>query len=292
LLIPRRDLLEKALSKNSALSIVTQAGVGAPKTLVPENESEIVSFAHEVGTPLVIKGETGQSGENVRIVWDANDAVTKYREVAAREMRPGRRPALQEFVRGPAYSVGGLFINGKPLRVIVHRKLIRYPYPHGGMSVKGVTERCPEVLRESFKAFEAFEYTGLGHVEFIRDVRDGSFKFLEINARPWGTIGVAQRAGVDLFSPYGQLVNGLPVEADLRYRDGMPFHRIAREIRLIRERPQRIFGFLKDCLDPRVHSDFIWTDPGPHFVGLVDRVRSARQRSSTDTRNLKQRFPV
>ncbi len=268
LLVPPDASMKIALSKNAALAAAARAGIAIPRTMVPDGPNELLLIARDFGWPVVVKGDTGESGEGVRIVSCDRELDEGYREVMARETRTGSRPALQEFIRGPAYSVGGLFFNGRALRVIAHRKLVRYPFPWGGMTVKGVTEDCPALLREAFKLFEALEYSGLGHVEFIRDERDGCFKFLEINPRPWGTIGVARQAGVDLFTPYRRLVNGLAVEPDLRYRDGVRFHRILREVRLIRQRPWRIAGFVKDALDPRVRSDFAWYDPGPHFPSL------------------------
>lgn len=265
LLTPPAERLKIALSKNQALALAAELGIATPRTVIPGSEEQVAAVAREFGLPVVIKGDTGESGENVRIVWEPEQLAAKYREVAAGETRPGSRPALQEFIRGPAYSIGGLFYRGQPLRVVAHRKLIRYPHPFGGNTVKGVTEHHPALLGDVFKMFAALEYSGIGHIEFIRDVRDGRFRFLEINPRPWGVIGVAQWAGVDLFTPYRQLVEGIAVAADLRYRAGVLFHRVPREVRLVRQRPRRLFGFVKDSLDPRIRSDFMWTDPGPHL---------------------------
>ena len=262
---PPVERMKAALSKSAMLSVAAQVGIAIPRTAIPQDESELAGIAHDFGFPLVIKGDTGESGETVRIAWEASELAAKYREVCASEGCPNARPAVQEFVRGPAYSIGGLYHEGRALRMIVHRKLIRYPYPWGGRTVRGITEDCPEVNREACKIFEALEYTGLGHVEFIRDERNGRLCFLEVNPRVWGTVGVAQAAGVDLFTPYRQLVAGIPVAPDLHFRSGVVFHRMLREIRLMRERPQRLFGFVKDALDPRVASDFSWRDPGPHL---------------------------
>ena len=265
LLIPPVEGLKIALSKSASLALATRTGVATPRTAIPEREAELKGLVREFGFPVVIKGDKGESGEKVRIARRANEVIEGYREILAGQNGHDAPPSVQEFIRGPAYSVGGLFINGRPLRVVAHRKLLRYPYPFGGMTVKGVTEDCAELKAEAFKIFEALEYTGLGHVEFIRDERDGRFKFLEINPRLWGTIGVAEWAGVDLFTPYRQLVKGMPVEPDLRYKDRVVFHRIRREVRLIRQRPLRLIGFVKDSLDPRVRSDFVWSDPRPHL---------------------------
>lgn len=279
LLTPPPAALQTTLSKNAMVALAAEAGVATPRTAVPACEDEMIAAVKDFQFPIVIKGDTGEAGETVRIVWKRRDVLRAYRAVRALETRADSRPAIQEFIRGDAYSVGGLYHRGKPLRVVAHRKLVRYPHPYGGKTVKGVTEYSPELLREAFKIFAALEYSGLGHVEFVRDNRDGVMKFLEINPRLWGTIGVAEDAGVDLFTPYRRLVAGERVAPDLLFRLGVMFHRLRREIVLISSRRQRMFGFAKDALDPRVRSDFRWSDPGPHLPFVPWSRRPARPRT-------------
>lgn len=265
LLLADRGSLWIAFSKNRATMMAREIGVPVPRTVIPNGEHELERFAHELAWPLVIKGEKGEAGRKVRLVRRMDELIGRYREVVELEREYGGRPALQEFVAGVAYSAGGLFCAGIPLRVCTHRKLLTYPPPYGGKTVKGVTERCPELLEEVFKIFARLNYTGLGHVEFIRDARDGRFRFLEINPRLWGTIGVAEKAGVDLFGAYMDLVTGRRIKPDLRFREGVSFHFLGREARLIVKRPARLFGFIADCLNPGIRSDFMWSDPGPHL---------------------------
>ena len=256
--------LRLMMSKNQVLDLAERSGVPVPTTIVPEDEEQLEVLARQLGMPLVIKGEKGESGMNVRVVQRLSDVHAAYREVCTSEASYGGRPALQEFVRGTAYSVGGLFQDGRPLRICAHRKILTYP-PNGGWTVKGVTERPPGLLEEAFKVFAALKYTGLGHVEFVRQELGGKFKFLELNPRVWGSIGIARYAGVDLFSAYQRLAAGSPVAPDLSYRIGVEYHRFSGEARFILRRPQRIVGFAMDSLNRNVHSDFDWSDPGPHF---------------------------
>lgn len=258
------SFLRLIMSKNRVLDLAQRSGVSVPATVVPESENQLAGLAREIGIPLVIKGEKGESGRNVKIVRSLADVRAAYRDVCNREASYGGRPAVQEFVRGTAYSVGGLFQNGRPLRICAHRKILTYP-PQGGWTVKGVTERPPNLIEDASKVFAALEYTGLGHVEFVRDDSSGEFKFLELNPRVWGSIGIAQHAGVDLFSPYQLLARGIPVAPDLSYREGVEYHRFSGEARFIARRPQRIIGFAMDALNRNFHSDFDWLDLGPHF---------------------------
>ncbi len=264
--------IDTLLSKHATLARMARAGVAVPTTIVPASEHEVEQAGYDLRLPLLVKGERGDGGKNVRLVKRREDLQPTYRQIACREKAYGGRPALQEVIRGEAYSVGGLFLEGRALRICAHRKLLTYP-PAGGWTVKGVTERPKGLLEECMKVFEGLRYTGLGHVEFILDRRDGRYKFIELNPRVWGSIGIVEHAGVDLYQPYQAMAQGLPVEQDLRYREGVLYHRFSGEVRLMLRRPLRLPGFLKDALDPRVRSDFEWADAKPHLFSLTWTLR-------------------
>lgn len=266
--LSKKRVVEVLLSKNVTVQHMKRAGIAVPITIVPDGEDEVKQASSELGVPLVVKGERGDSGRNVEFVTSPEDVLPAYRRIAQREQSYGGRPSLQEMIRGQSYSVGGLFREGRALRICAHKKVLTYP-PFGGFTVKGVTSRPPGLLDESMRVFDAFGYTGLGHVEFIQDIRDGRYKFIELNPRVWGSIGLAEHAGVDLFAPYNALAQGESVAPDLNYREGVTYHRFSGEIRLILRQPSRLPGFLRDALDPRIRSDFTWSDAGPHLFSLT-----------------------
>src|SRR5579859_2763315 len=142
LLLSKPNLVKTLLSKNTALAVARDAKVATPRTAIPGNDSDVALIGRELGFPLLVKGERGDGGRNVRVVTSSDGLLSTYREVQRREAAYGGRPALQEYVAGPAYSVGGLFHQGRALRVCAHRKLLTFP-PRGGWTVKGITERPP-----------------------------------------------------------------------------------------------------------------------------------------------------
>ncbi|MGH7278126.1 MAG: ATP-grasp domain-containing protein [Candidatus Rokuibacteriota bacterium] len=257
------EALTTLFSKNAVMERVAAAGVPVPRTVVPADDAEVERLAATLPLPIVVKGEKGEAAQNVRVVRRRDDVVPRYRAIKDRERNYQGRPALQEFIPGTTYLVGGVFDRGRALRICAQRKAIMFP-PGGGATVKGVTERPPELIASALAAFAALRYTGIGSLDFIQDARDGRFKFLEINPRVWASIGLGQRS-VDLFGAYRDLAHGLPPAPDLAYREGLAYHRISGELRVIAREPTRLPGFLKDCLDPRVASDFDWTDPRPHL---------------------------
>jgi predicted ATP-grasp superfamily ATP-dependent carboligase len=272
--MPEMPILRTLISKHETLARVALEKIPTPFTILPVDENEAEQLSREIQLPFLIKGERGENCKNLRVVTDRKNLLPLYREIVRSEASYGGRPALQEMIQGPAYSVGGLFHKGRPLRLCAHRKLLTYP-PAGGVTVRGVTERPEALLEEAFKTFAVFRYTGLGHAEFIRDERDGRFKFIEINPRLWGSIGIAEHAGVDLYRPYQALARGITVQPDLHYEEGVVYHRFSAEMQLILKSPLRLAGFLKDAMDPRVASDFTWSDPGP-YLAAVPLMRSNR----------------
>lgn len=251
--------LQIILSKHAVLKRVTDDGVPIPRTIFPADVSEVPYAGRSIGFPLLIKGNKGEGSQQVRLVKDPAQLEAEYSRVAAMDKSRKILPALQEYLSGPKYTVAGLFDRGKTLRVMAYRAELIYP-PTVGQTIKGITENPPGLLDVSFKGFEALRFTGLGNLEFIRDERDGQFKLLEINPRVWGNVGLAEHAGVDLYTPYRQLADGVPVKPDLRFRTGVCYRRWLHDLRLVAKRPGRVFGFVSDCLDPHVFSDFCWGD--------------------------------
>ncbi len=263
-LAPPAESIRTLAAKSSSLALAAEYKVPVPLSFIPNDERELAEAAAVLGYPLVVKGQRGEASENVRVVHGPQELIWKYRTVSANERSYGGKPILQEFIPGTQYSVGGLYRDGAPLRVYAYRKIFTFPV-EGGLTAKAVTERPPELLENAFRIFRALHYNGLGQIQFIHDPRDGLFKFMEVNPRIWGSIGLAAHAGVDLFTPYRDLIRGCPVRADLSFREGVQYQRVTVQLRLISRRPRHLINFLRDCLNSRVISDIDLTDPGPYI---------------------------
>lgn len=261
---PRGAALDLVLSKNTALECARAAGVAVPVQVIPKDEADVVTLGREIGFPLVIKGEKGELARNVRFVYTEAELLPYYREVRDAERGYGGEPALQQFLPGETYLVGGLFRDGEALRLSAHRKAIMYP-PQGGATALAVTVRPRALIDTALAVVAAFRYTGLANLDFVHDPRDGRYKFIEINPRVWASIGLAQHAGVDLYTPYRALVRGERVVPDLRFREGVRYHRLTSELRTLRATRRGALRFLRDCVDPRVASDFDLSDLRPHL---------------------------
>jgi predicted ATP-grasp superfamily ATP-dependent carboligase len=267
--------LRNLFSKNEVMHLVAEAGVAIPRTVIPRDEAHVTGLVREFDMPIVVKGEKGAAAQLVRIVRRRDDVVERYREIVHLERGYAGRPTLQEFIPGDMFLVGAIVEDGEVVRISSHRKDVMFP-ARGGATVRGTTTWHPELIASALAVFRALRYTGIGSLDFIRDPRDGRFKFLEINPRVWGSFGLSQRS-VDMIGAYAAIAQGLPVTRDLEYRQGVRYHRITGELRLLGQRPWRLFGFLKDSLDPRVTSDLEWRDPRPYLPSFTRGKRRVTQ---------------
>jgi predicted ATP-grasp superfamily ATP-dependent carboligase len=272
LVLSEASVLRTLLSKNSVMRLVEEAGIPVPRTVYPTGEEDLKALGAEIGFPLLVKGEGGESSRTIRIIRRRAELLESYRAVTNGKEKHVRQPNLQQFIEGPTYSVGGLFQNGRAVRLCAGRMALMEPYK-AGLMVKGVTERPPRLIENALRVFEALRYTGFGDADFMFDPRDGQFKFVEINPEVWANIALAGPAGVDFHGAYRALARGEPVSADLAFREGVTFYRVAKRLLSTLKRPWLGFGFARDFLNPSVVTDWDWTDLRPDLHLLINSVR-------------------
>ena len=69
----------------------------------------------------------------------------------------------------------------------------------------------PELIELGTYLLKVINYYGLSEVEFKKDIRDGKFKLLEVNARTWLWHSLAIRCGVDFSYLLYRDMLGVPV---------------------------------------------------------------------------------
>ena len=218
LVYPRADERLRALlrSKRILAEHAASRGIPVPAHHAVRGDDDLRRALIQLGLPAVVKGVRGRGGSATRIVDSAADAVSALREIGA----AGDGCFVQEYVAGATYLVGGLFDEGRPLRLYAAEKLELHPARTGpSVRLRSVCE--PRLLEYACALARDLRLTGLASMDFIRRA-DGEFLFLEVNPRPWGSIAAAAEAGVDLFTPLAALLGGGPAPApDVEYRAGV-----------------------------------------------------------------------
>lgn len=223
--------------------------------------------ARELGLPAVVKAAGGVAGTRVRIV----ETRRELAGAVARARAAGGAWAVQEYVAGPTYLFGGVFHEGRALRVYAAEKLELHP-PRTGPAIRLRSDDHAALVELGCRVLRELRWTGLASADFIRRP-DGRYALLEVNPRPWGSIGAAASAGVDLFAPFAALLAGAVPPADLAFaanRESLVFPRY------LRSPAYRNLGglarALRDLCAPQGRE---WRHPGflRHTLGRLLRVR-------------------
>jgi len=112
---------------------------------------------------------------------------------------------------------------GGTIRALFARRRLRMFPPDFGNSTLMVSVPRTEVgdaPKTLARLFEELRYRGIFSAEFKQDARDGRFKLLEVNARPWWYVEFAARCGVDVCAMAVRDALGKPIETVDRYTVG------------------------------------------------------------------------
>ncbi len=179
---------------------------------------------------------------------------------------------LQEYIPGPPtshYFLDG-FIDrrGRVCGMLARRRLRMFPEEFGNSTL---TESIPRTqvsgAEETLRALlSGIGYRGVFSAEFKLDARDGSFRILEVNARPWWFVEFAAACGVDVCSMAYRDALDEDVELVSGYRVGRRCVYPRRDLEWRRAQPSGTRSGLAALLVSWIGArqlTFRWDDPRP-----------------------------
>lgn len=216
---PSTDTWQRRVVRDKILLVEELAVRGIPtlrQHRVDVNDARAVQrAARDLHFPLVVKGDVGVGGERVRIV----DHPRDLDRVIVRARSLGGAWCMQEWASGPTYLVGGVFDEGRALRLYAGEKLEQWP-ARTGPAIRMRSTRDARVREVGAAAMQELWWTGLASADVIRRA-DGSVALLEVNPRAWGSIGCAASAGVDVLCAFSAMLRGEILDEDLACHEGV-----------------------------------------------------------------------
>lgn len=213
-------VVRRILDKSELYREAEAAGIPYPKTVDTREVDEEVALA-EIGVPCVLKPAAKRPFYDA---FGANLFTPQTAEEFRRRRADGARFGMlaQEIVPATAndYVTVGAAIapGGEALGTFVGQRLEIYPAGFGTTCLaRAVSE--PQLEAHAVAILRRLGYHGIAEVEFLRDPRDGVFKVLDINTRPWKWVGLPIAAGVDLPWLVYARTTGLPIEPPARRDD-------------------------------------------------------------------------
>ena len=219
---PRAETMRALGDKASARRVAIQAGVPViPATeVLGDDMAAIKAEAADVGYPLMLKASWGGGGRGMRPILSEDEVEEKVLE--------GRREAEAAFGNGEGY-LEKMILRARHVEVqILGDK-------HGGMyhlferdcSVQRrnqkVVERAPapylsdaqrkEICDLGYKICKHVNYECAGTVEFLMDMDDGKFYFIEVNPRVQVEHTVTEEVtGIDIVQAQILIAEGKTIE--------------------------------------------------------------------------------
>lgn len=199
---PTGRAAEACLDKAKFAETLAALDLPRPRTWFPERGQ--MPAAHELAACFIKPRDSG--------AFDARFGVKGFRLGSAQEAgarlrecdQAGLAVILQELIPGPTaahHFLDGFIDRFGRIRALFARRRLRAQ--HGTLSNSSCLVSIePKVMaqaeRDLRRLLAAIGYRGIFSVEFKLDYRDGLFKFIEVNTRPWADMGLALRCGVDV----------------------------------------------------------------------------------------------
>ena len=187
---PSADTAEVALDKWRQVESAARAGFNVPRTRLVQSARDL----HEAvdGYPVILKGRNaGLQGCRTWICGDREELDRACHEWAERVPL-----IVQPFIEGVGEGVFGLATPDGVRAWSGHRRL-RMMNPQGSGASACVSQRVPDDLKTVVERFiEQTGWRGLFMIELLRQP-SGRVWFVELNGRPWGSMALARRQGLE-----------------------------------------------------------------------------------------------
>jgi predicted ATP-grasp superfamily ATP-dependent carboligase len=178
---------------------------------------------------------------------------------------------IQEFIPGQGYGFYGLFHEGKPRAIFMHKRRREFPVT-GGASTAAESYYDEDLKEQGIRLLSRLNWHGVAMVEMKRDTRDGEFKLMEINPKFWGSLDLSIHAGVNFPYLAARMALDGDVEPVMEYdRDTKLRWLFPQDLLHLLARPRSAQQFVADFFDPKMKTSLCWDDPIPdlYLIGLT-----------------------
>jgi len=205
------SIVRRIVKKQFTYELAEQFGVPYPKTALCDNVEEIEKRLPDFPFPFLLKPCEGHQffdifRKKVLVIRDISELRARYRE-----LQNFRIPVMvQEIIPGAAcegVNYNSYIACGEPIAEFTSEK-VRIDPPFFGSPRVIVSKKIPQIIQPGRKLLKALGYQGFSCMEFKRDVRDGVYKLMEINARHNLSGSLAVACGINFpWIMYQDLVN-------------------------------------------------------------------------------------
>ncbi len=231
------DVLRRLTDKGRFADALVELGIPHPRTLQLRDPLALDSVPDETLASSFLKPvNSGRFSAiyGVKALWPQTREQTRNFVAGAADR--GLQLMLQEFVPGPpthhVFLEGFIDRKGRVCGMLARRRLRMFPPDFGNSTL---TESIPlDEVRSAehslLRLLSGIGYRGVFSAEFKLDSRDGLFKILEVNARPWWFVSFTADCGVDVCDMARRDALGEDVEPVTAYAIGRRCFHLRRDL--------------------------------------------------------------
>ena len=273
---PCWDVVKYAYNKKLTYQLAEKIGIPIPETFYPENIEELHEILSDICFPVIIKPAIVDRfyKRTKRKVFkaDTKEELVQAYIRASRIIDPSEI-LVQEVIPGSPdnlYSFCSFFKNGKVLGMCIGRRSRQRPMDFGSASTFVESVYVPELIELGTNLLYAMNYYGLSEVEFKKDMRDGKFKLLEVNARTWLWHSLAICCGVDFPYLLYKNMSGEEIKPARSFRENVKFMHIYTDlgvvIKEVMKGNMKLSDYLKSLKGEKEFAVFSLKDPLPFIA--------------------------
>jgi predicted ATP-grasp superfamily ATP-dependent carboligase len=245
--------------------------IATPPTRLARSRDALAAAAESVGFPCAVKYRRGSGAAGLHRLRHAGSLARLPEDARGSDLAfETSEYVIQRWVPGLTRDVCGLFHHGEPRALVVQQRTRTYPAV-GGAGIDCVTIEAPTLVEQAVRLMRELRWHGPAQIEFKHDPATGRTWLIEVNGRLWGTLALANWAGVDIPWLICRMALDGDVEANLDYRTGARY-RWAFPLGVLHAfqtpHPLRTLSALL-WPDRGADGDWHWSDPGPHAAEVV-----------------------
>jgi len=196
--MPSHGAIEFSSDKYRTIKLAESLGMGTPRSRLVQSVDELADWA-KAEFPVVVKDRFSVLWKNGKAVFGsvsyAYSAAELENKVGERLLAAGD-VLIQEFVSGTGVGFSCFVVGGKAFLPFEWQR-IREADPRG--SASSTRKSIPldrELVSQSERLITEMGFEGIAMVEYKKTL-DGRLTLMEINGRPWGSIGLPVACGID-----------------------------------------------------------------------------------------------
>ncbi len=195
--IPEIETLKTAKNKWLLNQFACQYDLPVPEAILVTFDSAFDRRVSALEYPVLLKPTTMTDGQGIRR-FDAPSDLLGF--LKSQDKEPFEAKYLvQTYVPGSDMGLSVLCQDGEILAFTIQRGIISAAHRFGPlMAMQFISQE--DVLNAGQKLVSALRWSGVAHIDFRHDSRDGRAKIIEMNARYWGSLLGSLVAGVNF--PY------------------------------------------------------------------------------------------